>query len=74
MAKIYPLHMFQDPQVQRELGELKQAFVEEHMSFFILALDTSQKLGAPSPKSVKVFRRAFELLQEAKGKFEKEFN
>jgi hypothetical protein len=74
MAEIYPLHMKFDPLTRQRLGEIKSAFTAEYLAFFILALDTSSKLGSGTPRGLKVMERAYDLLREAKRIFEREFH
>lgn len=74
MAKIYLLHKNFDPEAQRQVCEIKNAFAAEHLAFFILALDTSTKVGGASHQGLKVLERACELLTEARAKLELEFN
>ena len=73
MAEIYPLHLHQPAQWRRELHDLKDAFTAAHLAFFLLALDTSTRLGGTTPRGVKVLQRAHELLLEARNEFEREF-
>ena len=73
MAEIYPLHLRQPAQWRRELHDLKDAFTAENLAFFLLALDTSTRLGGTTPRGVKVLQRAYELLLEARNEFEREF-
>jgi hypothetical protein len=73
MAKIYPLQLPGDAQARQRLGEIKSAFTAEYLAFFILALDTSSKVGSGTPRGLKVMERAYDLLREAKNTFEHEF-
>jgi hypothetical protein len=74
MAEIYPLHLHQDAQWRRELHDLKNAFTAEYLAFFLLALDTSTKVGGTTPRGVKVIQRAYELLMGARNEFQREFD
>ena len=74
MAKIYPLHQYYDGRSLQIADDLKKAFTAEHLAFFLLALDTSARVGSTSPRGLKALQRAFDLLLEAKNTFEREFN
>ena len=74
MAKIYPLHQYFDGRSLQLVDDLKKAFTAEHLAFFLLALDTSTRVGSTSPRGIKVLQRAYELLMEARNEFEREFN
>lgn len=65
MAKVFPLHLHPGFPLKGRLNEAKSAFVAEHLSFFVLALDAAARLGGPSPQGVQVLERASELLHEA---------
>jgi hypothetical protein len=73
MAKIYPLEMHLEVLWRQQMEELKIAFMAEYLSFFILALDTSTKLGGNSPRGLRTMQRAYALLTEANNKFKQEF-
>jgi hypothetical protein len=74
MAKIYPLHLHVNAQWRQQLHEIKSAFTAEYLAFFLLALDTSTKVGGTTPRGLKVMQRAYDLLLEARDEFEREFN
>jgi hypothetical protein len=73
-AKIYPLHLHQPARWRRELHDLKNAFTAEYLAFFLLALDTSTRLGGTTPRGIQVMQRAYDLLLEARYTFEGEFD
>jgi hypothetical protein len=73
MAKIYPLPPPGDSSWRRQMQEIKTAFTEEYLAFFLLALDTSNQVGGAAPRGLKVMRRAYELLLAARDQFEREF-
>jgi hypothetical protein len=73
MAKIYPLPLPSDFQGRRQMQEIKNAFTAEYLAFFLLALDTSTRVGGAAPRGLKVMQRAYELLMEARNQFEREF-
>jgi hypothetical protein len=66
MAKIFPLPLNSNPQWRRPRQEIKTAFIEEYLAFFLLALDTSTQVGGAAPWGLKVMPRAYELLVEAR--------
>jgi hypothetical protein len=73
MAKIYPLPRPGDSSWRQQMQEIKTAFTEEYLAFFLLALDTSTQVGGAAPGGLKVMQRAYELLVEARDQFEREF-
>jgi hypothetical protein len=72
-AKIYPLHSGSDGRRRQQLHEIKSAFTAEYLAFFLLALDTSTRVGGITPRGLKVMQRAYDLLLEARNEFEREF-
>jgi hypothetical protein len=74
MAKIYPLHLGPEVQRRQQMHEIKSAFTAEYLAFFLLALDTSTKVGGPTPRGLKVMQRAYDLLLAARYEFEREFD
>jgi hypothetical protein len=73
MAKIYPLYWGSDEERRRQMHEIKTAFTAQYLDFFLLALDTSTRVGGPTPRGLKVMQRAYDLLLEARNEFEREF-
>jgi len=73
MAKIYPLHLPGDVQGRQQLHEIKSAFTAEYLAFFILALDNAAKVGAATPRGLRIMQRAYDLLLAARHQFEQEF-
>jgi hypothetical protein len=72
-AKISPLQSGSDGRRRQQLYEIKSAFTAEYLAFFLLALDTSTRVGGITPRGLKVMQRAYDLLLEARNEFEREF-
>ena len=66
MAKIYPLYRGSETQRRQQMHEIKSAFTAEYLAFFLLALDTSTKVGGRTPRGLKVMQRAYDLLLQAR--------
>jgi hypothetical protein len=74
MGNIYPLYSGSDDERRRQMHEIKTAFTAEYLAFFLLALDTSSRAGASTPRGLKVMQRAYDLLLQARHEFEGEFD
>ena len=74
MSKVYRLHPAAEVQCRRQMHIIKDTFTAELLDFFLLAMDTSTRMGRNTPEGLQTMQRAYELLLEARHGFEQEFD